>query len=193
MLIISGLTVSGAHDPEEDKQTLDDLIVRTGKGDREAFAELYGRTRAAVYAMALSYLKNAEDAEDAAQDTFVKVLTSSGAYVPKGTPMAWILTITRNLSLMRMRRRMREGELSPEEWDAIPEDAPRVTSEDRLVLGEAMRSMTDEERRIVLLHASSGLKHRETAKLLELPLSTVLSKYNRAIKKLQSVLKGELV
>ena len=54
MLIISGLTVSGAHDPEEDKQTLDDLIVRTGKGDREAFAELYGRTRAAVYAMALS-------------------------------------------------------------------------------------------------------------------------------------------
>ncbi len=192
MLIVSGLTMSGVKDPEADKQTLDDLIVSVGGGDREAFAELYGRTRAAVYAMALSYLKSAEDAEDAAQDTFVRIYDAAGGYVPKGSPMAWILTITRNLSLMRMRRRMREGELSPEEWDAIPEGASGVTSEDRIVLGEAMQALTDDERRIVLLHASSGLKHRETAKLLELPLSTVLSKYNRAIKKLRVALKGEL-
>ena len=50
---------------------------------------------------------------------------------------------------------------------------------------------TDEERRIVLLHAVTGLKHRELAALLELPLPTVLSKYHRALKKMRSFLEGD--
>ena len=48
-----------------------------------------------------------------------------------------------------------------------------------------------EEGQIVLLHAVTGLKHREIAQLLELPLSTVLSKYHRGLKKLHSLMKGE--
>ncbi len=48
-----------------------------------------------------------------------------------------------------------------------------------------------EEGQIVLLHAVTGLKHREIAQLLELPLSTVLSKYHRGLKKLKALMKGE--
>ena len=62
---------------------------------------------------------------------------------------------------------------------------PDNSSEDRVVLEAALRLLTGEERRIVMLHAVAGLKHRETAELLELPLSTVLSKYRRALKKLK--------
>ena len=49
-----------------------------------------------------------------------------------------------------------------------------------------MELLSDEERQIVILHAVAGFKHRETAKFLALPLSTILSKYNRAIKKLKN-------
>ena len=83
------------------------------------------------------------------------------------------------------------GELSEEEWNAIPADSPDVTSEDREVLQQALASLGDEERQVVLLHAVTGLKHREIAALLEMPLATVLSKYHRALKKLRVQLEGD--
>ena len=54
-----------------------------------------------------------------------------------------------------------------------------------------MAALTDEERQVVMLHAVTGLKHREIAQLLELPLATVLSKYRRALKKLNLLLEGD--
>jgi RNA polymerase sigma-70 factor (ECF subfamily) len=60
--------------------------------------------------------------------------------------------------------------------------------EDRIVLEGAFQVLNDEERSIVLLHAVSGMKHKEIASILNKPLSTVLSKYNRAIKKLNQEL-----
>ena len=56
---------------------------------------------------------------------------------------------------------------------------------------QALATLGEEERRIILLHAVTGLKHREIAALLELPLSTVLSKYNRALKKMRAYLEGD--
>ena len=56
---------------------------------------------------------------------------------------------------------------------------------------KALAGLGAEERQIVLLHAVAGLKHREIAQLLELPLSTVLSKYHRGLKKLRAQMKGE--
>ena len=54
-----------------------------------------------------------------------------------------------------------------------------------------MGTLEEQARRIVLLHAVTGLKHREIAQLLELPLATVLSKYHRALKKLKAQLEGD--
>ena len=62
---------------------------------------------------------------------------------------------------------------------------------DRLVLEAALKALGEEERQVVLLHAASGLKHREIARDLGLPLSTVLSRYSRALKKLQRYLTEE--
>ena len=55
-----------------------------------------------------------------------------------------------------------------------------------------MQNLSDQERQIVVLHALAGFKHRETASLLKMPLPTVISKYNRAVKKLRGLLvRGE--
>ena len=62
---------------------------------------------------------------------------------------------------------------------------------DAMVLRSALEILKEDERQIVLLHASAGLKHREIAADLQMPLATVLSKYNRAIKKLKQYLREE--
>lgn len=97
--------------------------------------------------------------------------------------MGWLLTVCRNLCLMRLRHTERHAVLSEAEWDAIPQQETGLTTEERTLLQHVLSRLGEEERRIVLLHAVTGLKHREIAALLELPLPTVLSKYHRAIRK----------
>lgn len=171
---------------------LDELLYRLAAGDKGALAKLYDKTRAAIYGFSLSITKNAADSEDVLQETYIKVWMNVGSYTSKGTPMAWLLTIAKNLSLMKLREKRRHQDLEPEEWDMnfhIPDTAGNT--EDRHFLMEALRILTEEERQIIMLHAVSGLKHREIAELLELALATVLSKYHRALKKLRIYMEGE--
>ena len=177
--------------PAEDRHKLQQLLIHIAGGEREALAELYRRTRSAVYGLALSYLKNAHDAQDLTQDVYVQVWDCAEQYRLTGSPMGWLLAVCRNLCLMRLRREERHAALSEEEWDAIPARECGLDADERALLQGALASLTDEERRIVLLNAVTGLKHREIAALLELPLSTVLSKYHRALKKMRSFLEGD--
>ena len=189
--MMSALSVQTTEEEARRRRELEQLLLRTGQGDREAFARLYSLTRDGVYALALSLLHDAHEAQDIAQDTFVKVWESAPAYRPQGSPMAWLLTVARNLARTRLRQGGRQVGLDEEAWNAIPAAAPDVSPEDRQLLQEALARLSPEERQIILLHAAAGLKHRETAQLLELPLSTVLSKYHRGLKKLKALMKGE--
>ena len=177
--------------PAEDRHKLQQLLIHIAGGERDALAELYQRTQAAVYGLALSYLKNAHDAQDLTQDVYVQVWDRAEQYRLIGSPMGWLLAVCRNLCLMRLRREERHAALSEEEWDAIPARECGLDADERALLQGALASLADEERRIVLLHAVTGLKHREIAALLELPLPTVLSKYHRALKKMRSFLEGD--
>ena len=176
-----------AHTPS-DTET---YIRQIASGDRSALAALYEESASAVFGFALSIVKNASDAEDVLQETFVRVWNSANSYEPMGKPMAWIFTISRNLSMSKLRERMRIAEMPEDEqmYDAMYE--PRLGIEQKVVLEAAMQKLCDDERQIVMLHAVSGLKHREIAKLLSMPLATVLSKYSRARKKLQNALDEE--
>lgn len=187
MIMIQTMEHGGGPSREE----LERLLAGVAAGEREAFASLYHRTRAAVYALALSILKNTHDAQDVTQDAFVRLWDSAPQYRPQGTPMAWILTITRNLARMRLRQSARTAELDDQAWEAIPADAPGVTPEDKHLLQAALATLTDQERQVVLLHAVTGLKHREIAALLEIPVATALSKYHRALRKLKDFVKGD--
>ncbi|EGJ45736.2 hypothetical protein HMPREF0866_02513 [Ruminococcaceae bacterium D16] len=187
MLLAALQSEYGVPDPHQ----LEGLMAGLAAGDRESLAQLYHRTRAAVYGLALSILGSGHDAEDVTQDTYVTAWEKCHLYRPQGTPMAWLLTITRNLARMKLRDRGRTQDLGEEQWHAIPAQSPSVTPEDRAVLEAALNILSDQERQIVVLHAAAGLKHREIAKLLELPLPTVLSKYRRALSKLKTKLEGD--
>ena len=166
------------------------LLPLVGQGDSEAFEVLYRSTEKAVYALALSILKNPHDAEDIVQETYLKVRAAAHLYVPQGKPLAWLFTITKNLC-----RDLLRGQSRTEAAPDGAEDDLRFSyvsdPTDRLVLKAALKALGEEERQVVLLHAASGLKHREIARNLGLPLSTVLSRYSRALKKLQRYLTEE--
>jgi len=170
------------------KSELDSLLSAIACDDKNALSKLYTLTSAAVYSFALSILRNEEDAKDVLQDTFVTVYRQASGYCPRGNPMAWILTIAKNLCLMQLRQRKKTAD-TPLEDLAFSLAAPEgVSTEDKLVIEGCLNRLTGEERQIVILHAVAGIKHREIAKLLDLALPTVLSKYNRALKKMRKML-----
>ena len=86
---------------------IEELIVELSSGNTEALERLYVKTKSAVYGFALSILKNTHQAEDVLQDTYLKILASADSYTPKGKPMAWIMTVTKNLALMKIRENSR--------------------------------------------------------------------------------------
>ena len=155
-------------------------------------AQLYKETSASVYGYALSILKNTYDAEDVLQNCYIHVYNSAHTYKSVGKPLAWILTITRNLCLEYLRKQTRESVMADEDWESYFNSNEHISYENRVVLSECMKILSDTERQVIVLHAVSGFKHREIASIMEIPLSTVLSKYNRAIKKLKAAFeKGE--
>ena len=169
---------------------IDQYLFRIAAGDQNAFSALYRATKTSVYAYALSVLKNTQDAEDVLQDCFLHVYHAANTYQSCGKPMAWIITIVRNLCLQRLREHKRFSDLPEENWEPYINSQEGISGEDRLILQECMQKLTDEERQIVILHAVAGFKHREIASVLRMPLATVLSKYNRSIKKMHSVLQN---
>lgn len=170
--------------PGADNAAIDACLAQLGRGELQAMADLYELTHSAVYGFALSILKHTEDAQDVAQDVYLHLYRSAGSYRSHGKPRAWLLTVTRHLALDRLRTRgkvisleeRQEGQLLPSE---------EMENEDRLVLRSLLEVLGQEERQVITLHALAGLKHREIARILDLPLATVLSKYSRGMKKLQ--------
>ena len=165
------------------------LLQILSEGNAAAMGQLYDLIRTDVFAYALSKTGNRHDAEDVTQDTFVRVYKYAKQYRPQGKPMAWIITIERNLISRRFQLNQRTVS-----FDDRLNDAPDTGDfEQRVINNEFLRrllsNLDETEREIIVLHIVSGLKHREIAKLLNKPLSTVLSKYNRAIKKLQAIVK----
>lgn len=165
-------------------------IEKIASGDKSALAELYENTKGAVYGFALSILHNKHTAEDVLQDTFLSVYASAHTYKNLNKPLAWIFTITRNLALMKLREQKKTADIAEDDWSLFIAEENGASSEDKLLLQAALTTLGAEESQIIILHAAAGFKHREIASLLSLPLSTVLSKYNRALKKLKTELKG---
>ena len=176
--------------PRNDDITAEKCLIALKDGDRDALGELYRVASASVFSYALSVLRSVHDAEDVLHDCFVNIFTSAGAYTPCGKPFAWIITIAKNLCLMKLRERKRfaSGTEANEDWDMAFAEESGLSPEDRLMIRRCMTLLSEEENRIVVLHAVAGFKHREIAELMELPLMTVISKYRRAIAKLRKSL-----
>ncbi len=161
------------------------LIKRIALSDTGALGELYELIKTDIYAYALSKTANEENAEDIMQNTFILIWKSARQYVPYGKPLAWIFTIEMNLVRQHFNKNKRliplDDTNSAELYDA--DFSEKIITND--FIRQMLSILNEEEREIISLHVVSDLKHREIAKLIGKPISTVLSKYNRAIKKLQ--------
>ena len=168
-----------------ENDALEALLAGVAAGQREAFCALYEQTRGRIYAYAMSFLRQPQDAEDAMQDTFLKIRAAAHLYEPRGKPLFWMLSICKNICLMELRRKQHTAALTPEAEAVLAAPDTLTDAEDRAVLEAAFRCLNPDSIQVLLLHAAVGLKHREIAKNLNVPLSTVLSKYNRGLKRLQ--------
>lgn len=186
------LTSANDIGAEKDSSQLDSCLSRISTGDSLALADLYDCTSASVYAFALSILKNTQDAEDVLHDCYLQIYSAASGYRSCGKPMAWILTITRNLCLLKFRDQQKVSHIPQEEWEPYLEACGQMSVEDKVVLSECMNRLSETERQVVILHAVAGFRHREISELLNMPLATVLSKYSRAIKKLKKYIGKEI-
>lgn len=170
----------------------EELFIQIAMGDMQALETVYHQTYQAVYGFILSILKNQYDAEDILQETYIKIKTGAHLYKPQGKPLAWIFTIARNLSYMKIRKDKNTQTSPYEELENMLDFSAVEDKENKLLLEAAFSILGDEERQIIILHANTGMKHREIAALVKLPLSTVLSKYNRGMKKLRNYIEGRM-
>jgi RNA polymerase sigma-70 factor (ECF subfamily) len=210
----SGETGSQRIKGESYDKHLEALLLKIAVADiavrKDALGELYSHTASRIYGLVLSILRDHSKAESVTQDVFIRVYESADKYSSQGKPLAWMFTIARNLALMTLRKKDNSLDALPPEiyGGGAANDggtdggnvtygsggAYEVSHEeellDRLTLQAVLSQLGEDERQIVVMHSIGGMKHREISVLMDLPISTVLSKYNRSLKKLKTYLGG---
>jgi len=162
------------------------FLDRLRAGDAPAFEELVMTYQHRVFGVALRMLGNAAEAEEVAQEAFVRAHRALGAFRGDAKLSTWLYAITSRLCLNRLasgeRRLVRQGEdallrLS----DAGPRpDAALERRELEAALGRAIGELPEDRRIVVVLRDLEGLSYEEIAEVLELPLGTVRSRLHRA-------------
>lgn len=172
-----------------------ELVRRVRHGDEVAFGHLVSRYRRAAYAVALSVTGRHEDAEDAAQESFVVALERLDDCRDPERFAGWFMTIVRNRSRNLVRREsLRDMEQVPDsatDRAGLP-DRDAEASQLRELLASALDGLPQVQREIVLLHDLEGWKHREIAERLSLPSGTVRSHLHFARKALRKALEVTL-
>lgn len=166
----------------------ENLFKRIGSNDMAALDELYHLTERTLYAYIISIVKNHDETLDLMQETFIKIMSSAHLYKPMGKPLAWMFTIAKNLHLSKLRKLKKEIDLDSHEISNDLKFSYITDNDDKIVLEAVLNILDEDERKIVMLYAVSGLKHKEIAESIGLKLSTTISKYNRALKKLRKYL-----
>ena len=154
-----------------------ELVLRARKGEEIALSMLIERYQKSAYALALSVTGRHEDAEDAAQESFLVALDQLDECRDPERFAGWFMTIVRNRSRNLIRRE------SLRETSDVPE-----TSELRGILQQAIAALPEVQQEVVLLHDLEGWKHREIAERLGIPSGTVRSHLHFARKALKEAL-----
>ena len=183
------ITVSTTEKVQDKNSRIEELLATISKGDSASMGDLYDLVKTDVFAYALSKTCSKQDADDITQDTFIQIYRYARQYEPKGKPMAWIITIELNLIRRHFQLKQRTTSLDESFENISNNESVETKVINNAFLLQILNALNEEEREIITLHIVSGMKHREIAKVLGKPLSTVLSKYNRAIKKLQLIVK----
>ena len=162
-----------------------DLEDRLRRGDPRAFEELVIAYQHRVFGVALRMLRNRGEAEEIAQEVFLRVHRAVGDFRGEAKLSTWLYAITSRLCLNRLasgeRRMAREGEESLERLRGDADPAAHVERvELEAALQRAITELPEERRIVVVLRDFEGLSYEEIAAALDLPLGTVRSRLHRA-------------
>ncbi len=175
-----------------------ELLRLIAEGDVRAIGELYDRYSPTLFPIALRILRERSEAEDVLHDAFVAVSERANQYTAdRGSVVAWLVTLVRNLSIDRTRRRERRGTLArevlPHEPPASVRDPERLTSEasEREKIRRALSSLPDAQRQTLEVAFFEGLSYPEIAARENVPLGTIKSRAARALAALREALIAE--
>ncbi len=176
-----------------------DLIQRLAHGDEQAFMALYDCYAAQVHALTLRILSDPMLAEEATQDTFIKLWSRARLYLPeRGSFLGWLLTIARRTALDRLRLEARRPRLSdwndPEDvWPSLRDESQDADEARWKSLYFAVHSLPRNQQLVIELAYYQGLSQSEIAAELGWPLGTVKTRLRAAMRALrQEWARGDL-
>jgi RNA polymerase sigma-70 factor (ECF subfamily) len=168
------------------------LVARLVKGDEDAFLALYDRYSSRVYGLSMGILGDAMLAEEATQDTFLKLWSRARLYLADRGPFVfWLLTIARRTALDRLRLESRRPRLSEsldegDGWRALP-DSTTLPEESRWrSLRLAVQALSPDHRRVIELAYYQGMSQSDIAAVLGWPLGTVKTRMRAAMQQLRA-------
>ena len=169
---------------------IDLLIKEVAHGDTRALESLYMGMKRAVYFYALRLSNDSQAAEDVMQDTFISIMSGSGAYIPKGQGSSWIFRIVKNKILDYQKKQ--KPVMQIDEDENLTDPSCRIEDLiDENVFFEMLAPLNKKERDVVVLRILVGFTLTEAARELNLPKGSVFWTYNSAMKKLKKALKEE--
>ncbi|MBN2184171.1 MAG: sigma-70 family RNA polymerase sigma factor [Candidatus Krumholzibacteriota bacterium] len=169
------------------------LVERCLEGDEKAFEELLTKYRSPVFSICLRMVKNHSDAEDLAQEVFIRTFNVLDRYNPLYPFSSWLYRITSNLCIDFIRRRKKniysldepvsgsDGEMSRQlPADTVDPDRELENREMMEVLNQAIADLPEHYRIIVILRHQEDLSYGEISENLGIPLGTVKARIHRA-------------
>jgi RNA polymerase sigma factor (sigma-70 family) len=170
----------------------DDLIQRAKRGDKHAYEELVYAYQGIAFRTAYVLAGNSADAEEAAQDGFVKAWRALGRFRDGAPFRPWLLQIVANEARNRRRSAGRRAHLALRaatehpSGDAAPSpEAALLSTEQREGLLAAVNELPEDQRSVITLRYFVGLSEQEVAETLDLPTGTVKSRTSRALERLR--------
>lgn len=176
------------HSKEEDTQ-LAVLLDRIRRQDRAALRVLYEMTSPRLMGVAVRVLNDEADAADVVQEVYLKVWQQASQYSASGSVIGWLIVVTRNAALDRLKSRRRKREdpiVDSEVWDA------GVSPDGALELGihQCLGRLNDHAREAIVLSYIHGYSHQELQDRLARPLGTIKAWIRRGLQELKRCLEA---
>lgn len=172
------------------------LIEQAQNGDRNAFGELVRRHYQGVTLVVYRMCGDTGLAEDAAQEAFMRAWVHLPSYQPRAGLRNWLYRIAINAALDVLRHSPEET-LEDEQARRLPDqvrgpETALIEKERVVLLQHAMQSLPEAARSVLVLREYGGLSYQEIARVLEVPVGTVMSRLNYARNRLREILKADL-
>jgi RNA polymerase sigma-70 factor, ECF subfamily len=180
------------------------LVEQAKSGHSSAFGQLYERHQLKIYSSAFRILRNAQDAEDAVQQSFQRAFVNLHGFRGDSTFATWVTRIAINEALMMLRRRRmttppfetNNHDVNPTSPDDLPDDRPTpeqafAEKESRAVVAHAVSRLRKNLRTVALLRELQGLSNAETARRLGLTVTAVKARTFHARRHLRAHLEGK--